>query len=274
MFRIAQITDSHLVAEGRLWKDRRDTAARLRAVVEKLNAIAPDLVVFTGDLVDRGDGEDGAAQYANAVRILADLDAPLRLIPGNHDDRAAMRAAFPEQKVWLDPEFLHFAENIGPIRLIGLDSVDPGQVSGRFCAARLDWLFAAMESGDGRPTLIAMHHPPCAMGLDLMDRFAFVGGEALGDLLTGREEVLRILCGHVHCQVDAHWRGTLVSASPAVSVQLSPLLTGADGLSYSDWPPAIRLHDWRSGTGPGTGLTVKMLPVEVPGAGDPAPMDA
>ena len=52
----------------------------------------PDLVVATGDLVDAG----SAAEYGHLRRLLAPLDLPLFLLPGNHDSRDELARAFPD----------------------------------------------------------------------------------------------------------------------------------------------------------------------------------
>ncbi|MGG2362249.1 phosphodiesterase, partial [Salmonella enterica] len=92
--------------------------------------------------------------------MLARLAAPLLPIPGNHDARGAMRAAFAELSLFRDDRFLHFAVDLGPVRVIGLDSLEPGKVEGRLCPDRLAWLDARLAEAPGRPTLIALHHPP------------------------------------------------------------------------------------------------------------------
>ncbi len=247
--RIIQITDSHVRGPGLLWKDRVDTAAALRAAVARVNAHAPDLVVHTGDLTEDGT----AAETALAAEILAGLAAPLRLIPGNHDDRDALRAAFPGQ-IWEGPG-LNFRLERDGLRVVGVDTVVPGQTGGRLGAEALRWLGAAL--GGARPTLVFAHHPPCAMGLPMMDHWAFEGSAPLADLLATRRDVLRIACGHVHAQVDAHFAGTVVSSCPALSVAIpvDQRLDGSAGFVLD--PGAIRLHDWD----PARGLSVKLVPL-------------
>jgi 3',5'-cyclic AMP phosphodiesterase CpdA len=246
--RIAQITDAHVTAEGTLWKDWLDTRASLAAAVDALNRIAPDLVVLTGDLTEVGAPEE----YAAARAILDRLDAPLRLIPGNHDARGPMRAAFPDQP-W-QGDFLHFAETREGLRVLGLDTVTPGETAGAWCAARSGWLAGALD-GEA-PTLVFLHHPPCAMGLDFMDQWPFAGGEALGDLIEGRD-VLRLACGHVHAPVERLWRGALVTAAPALSAQIPPLQKLGETLALRPGGGAIRLHDWVDGR-----LTVFTVPID------------
>ena len=52
----------------------------------------PDVVLCTGDLVNDGTDE----QYAHLRRLLEPIEAPIRLVCGNHDDRAALRDPFGE----------------------------------------------------------------------------------------------------------------------------------------------------------------------------------
>jgi predicted MPP superfamily phosphohydrolase len=67
--KIAHFTDLHF---------RGDTAY-LQRVVQLINAQKPDLVCFTGDVVEE------AHYFAPALEILKTIQAPLYGIPGNHD---------------------------------------------------------------------------------------------------------------------------------------------------------------------------------------------
>ncbi|WP_165390249.1 phosphodiesterase [Thalassococcus sp. S3] len=255
MTRIVQITDSHVTRAGTLWKDQVDNAARLARVVEGVNALAPDLVIHTGDLVELGLGPDGAEEYALAAEVLAGLTAPLCLLPGNHDGRAAMRAAFPDQR-WESGPFLQQEVRIAGLTCLGLDSVIEGETAGALCENRLDWLRARLTEP---PTLIFMHHPPCPMGLPFMDGFPFTGGEALKEVIAGHP-VLQINCGHVHADVTRIFGTTRVSSAEAVTAQIPTTLA-----AFADHPKGtprygvlgeirLRYFDWD-----GTALSVKTL---------------
>ena len=52
----------------------------------------PDAVLLTGDLTDDGDPRS----YARVRELLAPLAVPVHPIPGNHDDRDALREAFAD----------------------------------------------------------------------------------------------------------------------------------------------------------------------------------
>src|SRR6476620_6574356 len=135
---IAQITDTHIRMPGRLAYGKVDTTGMLDACVAEFLALdpQPDLIVHTGDLVDFGLPEE----YAQFKAIMAPLRAPLLAIPGNHDEREAMRAAFAHEDYLPTQGFLHYAVERGPLRLIGLDTLVPGEGRGELCAERLAWL--------------------------------------------------------------------------------------------------------------------------------------
>jgi len=104
---IAQISDMHVKREGELLYGRIDTAGYLERAVAHLLRLdpRPDIVLATGDLVEGGKPEE----YARLRRLLAPLPMPLYVIPGNHDGRDALRAAFADRGFLPAQGFLHYA---------------------------------------------------------------------------------------------------------------------------------------------------------------------
>jgi Icc protein len=91
--KIIQVTDVHLGRQG----ERRygaDLHQRLASCIAHINAHHADaaLCVVTGDLTETGAPES----YADLRMALSTLSVPWRLLPGNHDRRANLAAAFPE----------------------------------------------------------------------------------------------------------------------------------------------------------------------------------
>jgi 3',5'-cyclic AMP phosphodiesterase CpdA len=244
---IAQITDMHLKGEGELLYGRIDTTAFLERAVAHVNALdpRPDIVLATGDLVDNGSAE----QYANLKRVLAPLRMPVFMIPGNHDARGAMRAAFPEHRYLPADGFLQYTVEGLPVRLLALDTLVEGKGHGELCDERLDWLKARLAESD-RPTLLFMHHPPFACGIAYLDGARLNKGEQrLSELVRAHGNVERVICGHVHRPIQVRWAGTLASTAPSTAHQATLDLRPVDTLSMMMEPPGISLHLWREGTG-------------------------
>ena len=245
---LAQISDTHIVPAGQFLFDRVDTAGHLAAAVRHLNTLSPrpDFVVVTGDLVDRG----AAEEYANFRRILSALEIPFCVIPGNHDDRANLRAAFSDHGYWpTDGTFLHYVIEDLPLRLICLDTLVPGESGGMLCSERLDWLAARLAEAPRRPTVIAMHHPPFVSGIAEMDAANCANGDALGTLVARHPQVERIICGHVHRSRSVRWHGTLVTTVPGTAHQVVLDLTAAAPVSWNTEPPGCHLHLWQPAGG-------------------------
>jgi len=245
---IAQISDMHVKAEGQLLYDRIDTAAYLeRAVAHVMGLdLLPDIVVATGDLVEGGKPEE----YARLRRLLAPLSMPLYMIPGNHDARTAMREAFADHAYLSDPEFLHFAIDDLPVRLIGLDTLVPGKGHGELCEARLGWVRDRLGEQTGKPTLVFMHHPPFDCGIDAFDHARLMKGDTeLAEIVRRHGNVERVMCGHVHRPIQVRWAGTMASIAPSTAHQATLDFGQGAPLSMMMEPPAIALHQWRPATG-------------------------
>jgi 3',5'-cyclic AMP phosphodiesterase CpdA len=240
---IAQLSDPHIVAAGRKILGRVDTPACLERAVAHVNGLIPraDLVLLTGDLVDDGTPES----YANLRRILDRLQAPYAVLPGNHDDRENLRAAFPDlPDLPRDGGFLHYTIEDRPLRVVALDTIVPGEVGGALCRERLDWLEQRLGEAPDRPTLIAMHHPPFASGIEEMDAINCANSAALGALLERHAQVVRIVCGHIHRPITFGWAGTVVTTAPSTAHQVALDLRPGAPVTWVAEPPACQLHYW------------------------------
>lgn len=245
---IAQISDTHVQPRGQTLFGQIDTNAALDRAVDHLNAMRPaaDAVLVTGDIVN--DGTD--AEYAEAARLLGRLEAPVFPIPGNHDDRAALRAAFPALAFLQDGPFVLYAIDDLPVRIVALDTMVPGKPHGALCAERLNWLDRTLAAETTKPTVVLMHHPPAATGLAHMDAMGLLeGAETLGAIIARNGQVERILCGHLHRPIHLRWHGTIVSTMPSTAHQVTFALDPAEPASWRYDPPAVQIHAWQDGQG-------------------------
>ncbi len=239
---LAQISDLHIVAPGQLLLGRIDTARFLARCVDRLAALTPrpDAVIVTGDLVDRGTVDE----YEHLRALLAPLPMPVYLMLGNHDDRAAFRAVFGAAPYLRDATpFVQYRVDLGALRVLALDTNDPGQPGGRLCADRRAWLAHELEAARDRPVVIAMHHPPFATGIGFMDGFGLDRDDAaaLATIVAAHGNVERVICGHLHRQIHARFAGTIATTAPscghAVALDVAPP-------SYVFEPPALVEHLW------------------------------
>jgi 3',5'-cyclic-AMP phosphodiesterase len=238
---IAQITDLHIPPPGQLSNGRVDTAAHLASAVRRLNALTPrpDLVLVTGDLVDHGTPEE----YSRLRALLAPLQAPAYLLMGNHDHRAHLRGAFPEHGYLPAGPFIQYAIEGFPVRVLALDTQDPGKGSGLLCPDRLTWLDQRLSEQPERPTVLAMHHPPYSTGNQGWDRYGLEGAEGLAAVVSTFRNVKAILCGHLHRPTQALFGGTVAMSCPSTAHQLHFGLGDAT-FGFDLEPPSFQLHLW------------------------------
>ncbi|HZA95896.1 MAG TPA: metallophosphoesterase, partial [Burkholderiaceae bacterium] len=129
---LCQISDLHIKPERRLAYGVVDTATMLERCVVQVNQLPqrPDAVIATGDLVDGGT----AAEYSLLRELLSPLTMPLYLMPGNHDERQAMRQVFDDHPYLRSASpFIQYVINDFALRIIALDTVIPGQGGGSLC---------------------------------------------------------------------------------------------------------------------------------------------
>lgn len=245
---ISQITDLHagrvLELDGRVI----DTLAAVRRAVARLNEALPrpDAVLVTGDLV----AEEQRDAYLAVAEALSGLAMPCYVIPGNHDDRALIREAFHHAGYLpAGGTFLHYAVEELEMRIVALDTQDPGREGGLLCPARLDWLEARLSEAPSRPTLIAMHHPPIEVGLPDFDAIGLTGREALGRVVARHPQIRGIACGHVHRNIVAAWHGALVAVTPSTGYQYALHLDAPLGFTKVPEPPTIRHFRWTETAG-------------------------
>lgn len=246
---IAQISDPHITSPGETGFHGGDAVAAVDRCVDRLLSLPrqPDAVLGTGDLT--ADGEP--AEYAALRERLDRLPMPVYLVPGNHDRRGPLREAFAHHGYWpAEGDFLHYAVDAHPLRLIGLDTVIPGATGGLMCAARIDWLDRCLGAAPDRPTLVFMHHPPARTGIAAMDAMRCEGGEAMAEVVGRHPQVVRVVCGHVHRAISLGWAGTTLCIAPSVTAQLELDLAGRGKAAWSRIEPgAFLLHHWDADRG-------------------------
>ena len=226
---------------GKLLYGRVDTASTLAAAVAHINAMRPrpDVVLATGDLVNAG----RVAQYGLLGEILSDLAVPVLPIPGNHDDRTALRAAFDTLPPGGPHDPIDYVVDGHPLRLLGLDTSIPGRHDGELTPAQLSWLDERLSSAPTTPTLVFQHHPPFATGIAWMDRSGLSGRKEEAAIIAAHPQVCAIVCGHIHRPISALVGGAVATTWPSTGAQVALALDDVEH-EYVDEPPAVALHRW------------------------------
>ena len=211
---LLHLSDTHLRAAGSRLFDLVDATAQLRKALAAIEAsgISPDGIVFTGDLVDLGEGDAYAELRAIVEPFAARLGTRVFWVMGNHDDRAGFRSRLLDE---------HFADPLRPVdrvdeldglRLVTLDSTVPGRHHGELREEQLAWLAGVLATPAPLGTILAMHHPPVPSVLPLAATVELRDQARLADVLRGTD-VRAIIAGHLHYSTFATFAGIPVSVA-------------------------------------------------------------
>jgi 3',5'-cyclic AMP phosphodiesterase CpdA len=242
---IAQITDIHLGFDpdnpAEFNRKRLDQVLKLLTGMNPM----PNLLLATGDLVDRGDSES----YRRLQNALSICPFPVWPCLGNHDQRESFAEHFPEFP--MPDGFLQYAFDAGKLRFLVIDTLEEGRHGGAFCETRARWLRDRLAEQPERDTIIVMHHPPVDVGIEWMATDPDEPWVArFSDAVAGDSQVKAILCGHLHRPISGAWRGTSIAICPAtapqVALDLAPINPDRPdnrAMIIAD-PPAFALHKW------------------------------
>ena len=225
---IAQISDTHLAL------DTPDAERRRRdfeSTIADINALDPpaDVIVHSGDIVHNGRQDE----YAEAVALLAKARAPVYVLPGNKDDRTNLCAAFSTRR-YLAPssEFIDYAIEDYPVRLIALDTLKPGRNRGEFRSEQARRLSELIDAEPDKPIAVFTHHPPFEVTVG-PDRFHFETMESMSrlrDVLQRCERIVAVFSGHVHRAAAGRVGRIPASVVPCI----------ATILRKGDYPPPMK----------------------------------
>jgi len=217
--RIAQISDTHILAPGDDHPAQPARVENLRACIADINRQGVDVVIHTGDTTQNGAPEE----YELLRALLSELDAPFFMVPGNRDRFAALRGIFPHlDYLPAEGDDFRYAVDGFPLRLIGLDSMLPDVRKGVFGADRISWLEEALGQAPDTPTLLFMHHPPFDVPqAGYTDGYRDAAdAEALTGAVSRHRQVIRLICGHVHVLHGERWGNAIATTMPSVAVDV------------------------------------------------------
>jgi len=234
--RIAHLSDLHLT-RGPL---AAQPAAGLADALGRLLALEPrpDCVVITGDLADTGHPDE----YATLRVILRKCPLPVYLLPGNHDDPAALVARFGDTPYLGNGVSPSYTVEYPEATLVIANSWVQGSPAGCLGPAQLARIDRALAARPGVPALVCLHHPPVPVGIPFLDGMILDDAAALAAVIEKHPHVVRVLAGHVHRDVSALFAGTLMTTAPSTFRQAALRLHDAEPPGYVAEPTGFLLH--------------------------------
>ena len=225
-FLVAHISDPHI---GGDWGSADASMNPVAGLTNVLDAVAampdrPDVLLVTGDLVEHGASEE----YDRVHELLQAVPVPVHVLVGNHDRREGLRARFGLPGNGGEP--VQYSADLGPLRLVTLDTTIPGLAGGELDAERLAWLDAELALASEQPTLLAMHHPPAPTGIAPWDAIGLHPDSrvALEEVVVRHPQVQRMVAGHIHQPLVSTLAGRPVLTIPSTYVQARIDFTSAE----------------------------------------------
>lgn len=182
----------------------------LGRAVEHINTrLRPEMVVITGDLVDRGNDLESLKEVKTR---LDRLTCPYYPVIGDHDRRKIYEQVFPGK---LDYSFEH-----GGWHFVSLDSSLQ-----KLEEKTLKWLNDDLAANRGRPTVVMIHRPLVSNALsDFLAarlynvKLTLENAEETKRLLQKYPDVRLVLSGHTHAAYEQKQDGIYYSIAPALVV--------------------------------------------------------
>jgi hypothetical protein len=224
----AHLAEVHVVhlSDIHIGKHVDAVEAHLKQVIAETNALQPDLVVVTGDVVNQG---IDASLHPKARALLATIHAPVAIVLGNHDIGFRSFVGDKYGAGWENfgrnfHAFLEFEIDLGGYRFVGFDS-GPSTLSPRILTRGLapsmlkhlrELIGAA--AGDGTRGVVLFSHAPSRA---VLSGDPGSTGGAFGHMREGRAEFEQLLLDAaargqrvLHLAGHTHWNDVF-EAQPA-----------------------------------------------------------
>ncbi len=227
--KLIQLTDCHLYADPDTDHKGVQPGRSLEYVCRQIAERHGDLaaLLLTGDLSQ----DESVASYQWLTSAIAGFTVPVYAIPGNHDKRKPMLAAFGS-RIELAGKF-----ELDRWKILLLDSTVEGQPGGLLAQAELDRLQQNLELST-IPCLVALHHHPVPIGSAWMDRLGLLNNEALLSILQRYKQVRATVFGHIHQEFVQQREHVLYLGTPSTCVQFKP---NSPDFAIDSRPPAYRV---------------------------------
>ncbi|GLZ36511.1 metallophosphoesterase [Actinokineospora sp. NBRC 105648] len=219
---LVQFTDTHIMPAGKLMHGTVDTSANLAAALDMVVASGTrvDAFLLTGDLTDNGSPEAYRRLAAALHPVAESLGAQVIHAMGNHDERAAFRTELlgePAADTEYDAVF-----DVRGLRVVVLDSSEPGKHDGHLSPAQLDWLGKVLTEPAPRGTVVVAHHPPLPSPVPTVHLLRLRQADQLAEVIAGTD-VRLVVTGHAHHAGVGAVAGVPVWVGPALAYATVPV---------------------------------------------------
>jgi 3',5'-cyclic-AMP phosphodiesterase len=205
--RFALVSDLHFGPEtsfdGKLRKLTKEAPRLTREFVEHMNqAVQPDLVFNLGDDIEDESREADLDRYQRCIGILAQCQAEVRHVAGNHDLINLTEEDL--RRTWGHEGPLYYAFDRGGIHFVVLQTHETKDVSVRIDARQLAWLEKDLSRAK-LPTIVLMHHTASEQDIAHNRWFyraphlcKIVERRKLRKILKQSGKVVAVFNGHMH----------------------------------------------------------------------------
>jgi 3',5'-cyclic-AMP phosphodiesterase len=205
--RIAQISDFHC-------GEPTFSSELMQAAIDGVNAMRPDVAVIAGDVTGAG----YEWEFEEAAHWLSMIEAPIVIVPGNHDSRNVgymhferhFGERFSRRRWAFDPARAERLRATG-FTVVGVDSSDPDLNDGHIGRERYPWIREQFDEPDDIKIFVIHHHVVPVPGTGRERNIITDAGDLLA-VLT-RLDIDVILSGHKHVPFFWGLNGVLVCNS-------------------------------------------------------------
>ncbi|MDN5815911.1 MAG: metallophosphoesterase [Yaniella sp.] len=240
--RLIQLSDLHLVEEGKLLRKVLDTPTRMREALDQILTFKPAAVILSGDIGQRNHyvHDDAAAYFGH---FQDQIGIPFIAVGGNHDPIDSVGTAFNPGKIASGPELGDTVHDVQGLRVIGLDSHGVGRHQGHLTGEQLGWLRQRLAEPAEHGTLVVTHHPPIPSTTLSQRGSGLQNADELYEVIR-ETDVRAILSGHYHHQIAGTLGHIPVWVSGAASYNFDLLAEDTTLTGMGDgWATVVDVYD-------------------------------
>jgi Icc protein len=221
VLRFVHISDTHITPDTDYIKSYAPYTPILgaKALVQAVRDLPfqPDFILHTGDVAF----DPHPDVYPTIAGLMAEFDAPVHCIAGNHDDSEALQTLLMGRNKTDVQDYLHYEFEAKGVQVVCVDSnaphhhEDAGAPAGRVPDEQLTWLDDLCTADDDRPLIIAIHHNVLPVGVPWLDDWMRTeNGEDFHQVVRqARDRLQGVFHGHIHQNITTFKDGVLYSAA-------------------------------------------------------------